>query len=170
MTVQTQRHTAPVLTEAEEARYAQLQRQALDFARSGATALLRQMVEAGLPVNLSDHKGQSLLMLASYNGNYETAQMLLELGADVDRRNDRGQTPLGGVAFKGYLDVVKLLVENGADPQADNGGGMTALSFAAMFGRSEVVAYLQSQGAPLRLRDRVFGLGGTLIKRIVPPG
>lgn len=159
---------APALTEAEEARYAELQRQALDFARTGETALLRLMVEAGLPVNLSDHKGQSLLMLASYNGNLETTQMLLELGADVDRRNDRGQTPLGGVAFKGYLGIAKVLVDHGADIHADNGGGMTAISFAALFGRRDIVSYLQSRGARLRLRDRVFGLGGPLFKRVAP--
>ena len=58
------------------------------------------MLNAGLPVNLADAKGQTLLMLASYNGNLETTRMLLKHGADVDRRNDRGQTPLGGVAFR----------------------------------------------------------------------
>lgn len=167
--MQTQAMQQPAhhtLSEPEEARYAQLQHQALDFARSGETDSLRLMVEAGLPVNLCDHKGQSLLMLASYNDNYETTQMLLQMGADIDRRNDRGQTPLGGVAFKGHLEIVKLLVENGADPHTDNGGGMTALSFASMFGRSDVVAYLQSRGARLRLRDRILGLGSKLMKRI----
>lgn len=156
----------PQLSEVEEARYAELQRQALDFARQGETALLRLMVEAGLPVNLSDHKGQSLLMLASYNGNYETTLMLLELGAQVDRRNDRGQTPLGGVAFKGNLQIAQLLVEHGADIHADNGGGMTALSFAAMFGRRDIADYLKSRGAQPRLRDRLLGLGGNLLKHI----
>lgn len=157
----------PALTDAEEARYAELQRQALDFARHGETNALRLMVEAGLPVNLCDAKGQSLLMLASYNGNLETTRMLLALGAEVDRRNDRGQTPLGGVAFKGYLDIVKLLVTHGADIHADNGGGMTPLSFAAMFGRHDVVGYLVSCGAQLRLRDRVLGIGGSLLGQVV---
>jgi ankyrin repeat protein len=156
-----------ILTEAEEARYAELQRQALDFARHGETETLRLMVEAGLPVNLCDHKGQSLLMLASYNGNQETTEMLLALGAEVDRRNDRGQTPLGGVAFKGYLDIVKLLAEHGADINADNGGGMTPLSFAAMFGQRDVVEYLKACGAHLRLRDRFLGIGGSLLKHVV---
>ncbi len=156
-----------VLTEAEEARYAELQRQALDFARHGETEMLRLMIEAGLPVNLCDHKGQSLLMLASYNGNTETTRMLLELGAEVDRRNDRGQTPLGGVCFKGYLDQVKLLVEHGADTEADNGGGMTPIAFAAMFGQRDVVEYLKARGARLRLRDRFLGLGGSLLKHVV---
>ncbi|QYY35801.1 ankyrin repeat domain-containing protein [Ruficoccus sp. ZRK36] len=167
MQTETDNPAPAVLSEAEEARYAELQRQALDFARHGETETLQLMVEAGLPVNLCDHKGQSLLMLASYNGNLETTEMLLAQGAEVDRCNDRGQTPLGGVAFKGYLDIVRLLVEHGADIHADNGGGMTPISFAAMFGQRDVVEFLKSKGAKLRMRDHFLGLGGSLLKRVV---
>ncbi|MGE9296866.1 MAG: ankyrin repeat domain-containing protein, partial [Puniceicoccales bacterium] len=92
------------ITAEEEARYAELQRQALDFARAGDTEMLASMIDAGLPVNLADEKGQSLIMLASYNGNLDTTRMLLDRGAEPDQRNERGQTPLGGVCFKGYLD------------------------------------------------------------------
>jgi len=135
------------VTEAEEKRYAELQVLALDCARSGETELLATMIQHGLPANLADAKGNSLLMLASYNGHLDTTRMLLENGADVDRRSDRGQTPLGGVAFKGYEEIVALLLQHGADIDADNGGGMTPLMFAAMFGRVKVVAQLQAHGA-----------------------
>ena len=94
-------------------------------------------------------------MLASYNGNLETAQMLLEHGVHVDRRNDRGQTPLGGVAFKGYEEIVALLLAHGADVDADNGGGMTPLMFAAIFGRTRVVEQLKMHGASLQRRNRL---------------
>ena len=91
------------VSEAEEKRYAELQELALDYVRSGETESLAAMVRHGLPVNLADAKGNTLLMLASYNGQLETARMLLAAGAQVDRRNDRGQTPLGGVAFTSTL-------------------------------------------------------------------
>jgi ankyrin repeat protein len=143
----------PVSTTAqEEQRYAELQQMALDFARHGETDPLGEMLRHGLPVNLADLKGNTLLMLACYNGNVETARMLLSFGADVDRRNDRGQTPLGGAAFKGYAEVVSLLVENGSDIDADNGGGMTPLMFAGMFGRHAVVDLLRRHGASLQRR------------------
>ena len=109
------------ITEGEEKRYAELQQMALGFARHGETESLATMLRHGLPVNLADAKGNTLLMLASYNGNMETTRMLLEHGAEADRRNDRGQTPLGGVAFKGYEEIVTVL-EHGADIDADNGG------------------------------------------------
>ena len=50
-------------------RYEELQVFALDFARTGKTQDLKAMLQVGMPVNLCDHKGNSLIMLASYNGN-----------------------------------------------------------------------------------------------------
>lgn len=138
---------SPSLTAEEEKRYAELQLMALGFARAGDTAQLEAMVAAGLPVNLADHKGNTLLMLATYNGNADTARMLIARGAEVDRRNDRGQTPLGGVSFKGDLALVRLLVEAGAEVDADNGGGMTPLMYATLFGRHETAAWLRTHGA-----------------------
>ncbi len=137
------------VSQAEEQRYAELQRMALDFARMGETAELEKMLQAGIPVNLADEKGNTLLMLACYNGEAGTARVLLQHGADPDRRNDRGQTPLGGVAFKGYTEIVRLLVDAGADLHADNGAGMKPVHFAAMFGRFDVVRLLEEYDASL---------------------
>jgi ankyrin repeat protein len=145
------------ITDIEERRYAELQLIALDWAREGETVRLAEMIQHGLPANLADAKGNSLLMLAAYQGHLETVRMLLENGAEVDRRNDRGQTPLGGVAFKGYQEIVVLLIEHHADIDADNGGGMTPLMFAAMFGRTQVAEQLKACGASLQRRNR-FGI------------
>lgn len=134
------------VTPEELARYTKLQEKAVGFAREGETEILASMVDSGLPVNLQDPKGNSLLMLATYNGNLGTSRMLLERGANPDLRNDRGQTPLGGVAFKGYLEIVSLLIEGGADVNADNGGGKTPLFFATLFGRFKVRKLLKRHG------------------------
>ncbi len=143
------------LTTAEELRYAELQQLALDQARLGETIPLEAMIRAGMPINLADAKGNTLLMLACYHGQLETARMLLQAGAEPDRRNDRGQTPLGGVAFKGETQIVSLLLQHGADPDADNGGGMTPIMFASLFGRMNVVDQLQTAGASLKRRNRL---------------
>lgn len=152
-------------SDAEEKRYAELQLMALDLARHGSTDPLAAMVRAGLPVNLSDHKGNTLLMLASYNGQTDTARMLLEQGAEADRPNDRGQTPLGGVAFKGYIELAQLLLKHGAEIDKDNGGGMTPIMFAALFGRSAMVTLLEQHGASLKKRAR-FGLSAGAVVRV----
>lgn len=155
------------VSQEELKRYEELQVLALDFARVGKTQDLKAMLEAGMSVNLTDHKGNTLLMLASYNGNFETTKMLLEYKAEVDRKNDRGQTPLAGVCFKGYLDIVKVLVKAGANIYENNGMGTTPIMFASMFGNYEIVKYLSSQKSSFKSKiylgiSRIFAI----IKRI----
>ena len=41
------------------------------------------MLEQGLPPNLGNHKGDSLLMLASYHGHAEAARLLPDFYADA---------------------------------------------------------------------------------------
>lgn len=144
------------ITKEEQQRYEKLQIFALDFARTGKTQDLEAMLQAGMPVNLSDHKGNTLLMLASYNGNLETTKMLLAFGAKVDKKNDRGQTPLAGVCFKGYLQIVKVLVQNGANIYENNGMGTTPIMFASMFGNHDIVKYLSEQNSSFKNKIYLF--------------
>ena len=160
--------SAESVSDEELDRYETLQQQALDFARQGETATLARMVDVGLSVNLQDAKGNSLLMLASYNQQLDTAQMLLEKGADSNRRNDRGQTPLGGVAFKGYSDIAEILIDGGAEVDADNGGGMTPLMYARMFGRNQVAELLLQKGADERKKSK-FGLTAKTMSMLSSP-
>ncbi|KAH9809306.1 Ankyrin repeat [Teratosphaeria destructans] len=121
----------------------QLPREALDlatklfnYAREGQTPPLLRYLEAGIPVNLTNHKGDTLLMLAAYHGNLETVKMLVEKGADVNVLNERGQSPVAGVVFKGYEEVVRVLVEAGADVWR---GQPNAVDSARMFRRGDML-------------------------------
>src|SRR5450759_3963501 len=107
-----------------------------DFARSGDTARLRAYVEQGVPVNLTDATGNTLLMLAAYHGHAEAVSALVSVGADPDRTNDRGQSPLAGAIFKGEDDVVRVLLAAGADPDV---GTPSARATAQMFDRGELL-------------------------------
>lgn len=129
---------------AGETRYAELQALALDYARDGETAALAAMLAAGLPANLRNGKGHTLLMLAAYHGHADTVETLLGYGADPDARNDRGQTPLGGAAFKGHDGVVRVLLRAGADAKADQGFGLTPATYAMMFGRFSTASILRN--------------------------
>ena len=145
------------LSAQEESRYAELQAMALDAARHGDLEALEPMLEAGMPVNLRDEKGNTLLMLAAYHGNPEVVWALLRRDAAADERNDRNQTPLAGVAFKGHLEVARLLLDAGADPVADQGGGRTPVMFAAMFGHLEMVKLLEASAVKQGWRKSSLG-------------
>jgi hypothetical protein len=96
-----------------------------DFARAGDTARLRAYVEQGVPANLTDAWGNTLLMLAAYNGH-------------ADRTNDRAQRPLAGSIFKGEDDVARVLLASGADPDV---GTPNARATAQMFDRTDLLSH-----------------------------
>lgn len=118
-----------------------------DAARSGDAVKLAEFLDQGLPANLTNDSGDSLLMIASYNGRPEVARLLLDRGADPEQMNARGQTPLAGVAFKGDLSVAGLLLDRGADVDGPIAGGKTPLMMAAMFDRLDMVELLLARGA-----------------------
>src|SRR4051812_42922716 len=111
----------------------------LDLAREGRTAQLRAALEAGVPVNLTNAAGDSLLILAAYHDHPDSVRALLAAGADPDRVNDRGQTALGAAVFRRSRDSVTLLLDHGADPDA---GGRSAKEIAAFFELHEMSALL----------------------------
>jgi ankyrin repeat protein len=104
---------------------------AADLARLGETEQLLEFLDHGLPVDVQDHAGNSLLMLAAYHGQADTVRALLARGADPDVRNARDQSPVAGAVFKGEREVVQVLRDAGADLDA---GTPTARAAAALFG------------------------------------
>lgn len=114
----------------------QLAAKAFDLARHGDTATLAAYVDAGVPADLTNDGGDTLVMLAAYHGHAEAVAALLARGADPNRANDRGQTPLAGAAFKGEQAVVRALLDGGADPSA---GSPSAVETAQMFGKVELL-------------------------------
>ena len=114
-----------------------------DLARAGETATLAGYLDAGVPVELTDARGNTLLMLAAYHGHAVTVRALAERGADPNRTNDRGQTPLAGAVFKDEPEVLRALLEAGADPAA---GSPSAAETARFFGKEELATDLERRG------------------------
>ncbi|WP_340383295.1 ankyrin repeat domain-containing protein [Streptomyces sp. SS7] len=124
------------MTEAPDPEVVELATKIFDLARQGRTEELVAYVDAGVPANLTNDRGDCLVMLAAYHGHADAVRALLGRGAEADRINDRGQTPLAGAAFKGETDVIKVLLEAGADPSA---GTPSAVDTARMFARVELL-------------------------------
>jgi ankyrin repeat protein len=101
-----------------------------DLARGGHTDELAAYLDAGVPANLTNDKGDTLLVLAAYHGHPDTVAALLDRGADHDRVNDRGQTALAAAVFRQSTESVTRLLAAGADPDA---GGRSARATAAFF-------------------------------------
>ena len=130
------------MTEAPDPEVVELATKIFDLARQGQTEELVAYVDAGVPANLTNDRGDSLVMLAAYHGHADAVRALLDRGAPAGDVNDRGQTPLAGAAFKGETHVIKALLEAGADPSQ---GTPSAVDTARMFGRTELLDLFGAQ-------------------------
>jgi ankyrin repeat protein len=110
-----------------------------DMARSGDTATLAAYLDAGVPVNLTNTNGDTLVMLASYHGHESAVASLIARGADVNRHNNRGQTPLASAVFKNDTTIMELLLRADADPHT---GSPSALETARYFGKEQLAREL----------------------------
>jgi ankyrin repeat protein len=113
---------------------------AFELARNGDTAQLVEYVDAGLPVNLTNSSGDSLLILAAYHTHTELVRELLARGADHARVNDRGQTALAAAVFRQHAEIVTTLLDAGADPDH---GPKSAVAIATFFDLPEMQALLR---------------------------
>jgi ankyrin repeat protein len=131
------RAVAEALTEAE----LEFLRSMFDLARNGDTEQLTAAIDAGVPVNLTNGVGDSLLMLAAYHDHPATVRALLDRGADTARVDDRGQTALAAATFRQSAESVNLLLAAGADPSL---GPRSALDVAQVFDLPDMLALLTS--------------------------
>ncbi|MEV7233014.1 ankyrin repeat domain-containing protein [Streptomyces sp. NPDC051020] len=130
------------MSEAPDPEVVELATKVFDLARRGETETLAAYVDAGVPANLTNDRGDSLLMLAAYHGHAPAVAALVSRGADPDRANDRGQTPLAGAVFKGEAAVIEALLAAGADPDA---GTPSATDVARMFGKADLLGLFGSR-------------------------
>ncbi|MET7987191.1 MULTISPECIES: ankyrin repeat domain-containing protein [unclassified Streptomyces] len=124
------------MSEAPDPEVVELATKIFDLARRGETATLVAYVDAGVPADLTNDRGDSLVMLAAYHGHAGAVSALLDRGAEADRVNDRGQTPLAGAVFKGEEAVIRVLLAAGADPAA---GTPSAVDTARMFAKTDLL-------------------------------
>jgi uncharacterized protein len=113
-----------------------------DMARGGDAASLAAYLDAGVPVNLTNTNGDTLVMLATYYCHEAAVAALIARGADVNRVNKRGQTPLAGSVFKNDTAITQRLLAADADPLY---GSPCALETARYFGREELERRLQQR-------------------------
>jgi len=87
-----------------------------DLARNGQTGPLGEMLDAGVPLDLVNARGDSLLIVAAYAQHGETVQELLRRGADTGIVNSMGQTALACAVFRNNEPILHDLLRAGADP------------------------------------------------------
>jgi ankyrin repeat protein len=126
-----------------------------DLARSGtAKQMEKYLSKHPAHLNLASEHGATPLLLATYRGNHEVAEVLLKAGADPNQCFKEG-APIYGVIFKGDAEMLNLLIKNGADInqacQFEELGYPIHLAINLL--RLEQIKQLLSAGARLDVRD-----------------
>lgn len=106
-----------------------------DLARENKPVALKSLFDQGVPVDLTNAKGDTLLILAAYHEHAEMVQLLINEGADLDRLNERGQTALVCAVFRNNLPIARMLLDAGADETL---GSQTPAQVAEFFNLEEM--------------------------------
>lgn len=109
----------------------------------GEDAAVRELIDDGADVQLTNVRGQTPLHLAALTDNVEVVRMLVSGGANVDGAEPAEQMrPLHNCAINGCLQVCECLLQHGADMNVANRQGDTPLHLAARHGRADIVRLL----------------------------
>ena len=125
-----------------------------DAAREGDVSSIAAYVRQGGNLNVTNSRGYTPFILATYHGHDEAASALVEAGADPCALDKKGSNAYMGVAFKGYIHTAEWLLDHtSCDINHVNNAGQTALMMASLFGREEIVKLLIQHGADPKIVD-----------------
>jgi ankyrin repeat protein len=113
------------------------------------TETVMSLINRGMDVNSVDPAGNTLLHIATRNGNDKLIAALLKQKANPNARNRVGDSPLMLAAYNGKMGAVDALLAGGAQLNHD---GWTPLHYAVFAEQPEMVARLLSKGAQVDAR------------------
>lgn len=94
--------------------------------------IIRIILENGGDPNSVFATSDTLLMLASWNGNYELVKLLLEMGAKPNNTNDYNQNSIFYASNRDGaqdINICTLLIEKGADPFHRDNDNINAMQY-----------------------------------------
>jgi len=106
---------------------------------------LAALLKAGLPVDMADDTGVTLLDTAVIGGRTNIARLLIAHRANVNAVDKNGMTPLlyaASIDF-GDSEMVDLLIQSGASTKARTKENLTASDLARKYGQANLLAALQ---------------------------
>jgi ankyrin repeat protein len=106
----------------------------------GGLSVVRELIDAGVPVSGKDSSENSALTYAAMRGDPNMLRMLIDAGASKDDVESKTRALLNAARI-GSIEIVHMLLDYGARPDtASNNHRMTVLMGAAEFGMPAIVA------------------------------
>lgn len=96
------------------------------------------LISNGVDVNATNEVGETPLIVAVSNGNYEATELLMKAKGIKVNQTTKGFTPLHLAVINEFIPLVKLLLSHPeTNPNFGTADGATPLHFAAMMGLKE---------------------------------
>ncbi len=112
----------------------------------GELTSFKVLLKNGASPDLTNKKGETVLMHAAKDGCNISAKQLLKQGASVNLKNDNGVTALMWAAGSRNIDTVKVLLKHGAQIDTKDESGENALMYAVKEGSPEIIKLLIESG------------------------
>lgn len=114
-------------------------------------------LSSGMPARKRNHRGETLLHIASIKGDIPSVEYLLQNGNDPNVKDHAGWTPLHEACSHGHLKVVELLLQHNALVNTPGYQNDSPLHDAVKSGHIDIVKVLLSHGAS-RNAVNIFGV------------
>ena len=115
---------------------------------------IRAAINKGANVNATNHKNQTVVLLACKKGNTNIINMLLDAGADPNVADTNGYTCLHATAYCGVRQgVFQAIIDHGVDVNATNKQNQTALLVACTQQNTDLINTLLNAGADPSIAD-----------------
>ena len=131
----------------------QLEGDILNAVQSGDIATVKKFLDEGVPVDLTDEEGWSLLHHAAALGQVEVINLLCEKGCRVDLIDNEGRTPLHYAAINGDIEIIRLLIEMGNNVNSVDNEGNTPLKWSVMCEQNAAIEELTKHGGTFEVEE-----------------
>jgi ankyrin repeat protein len=119
----------------------------IEFAKRGQIPQMEEFLEMKVPVNGTDHLGQTALHWAASGGHDEAIEWLISQGATIDAQAKDGDTALHKAAWRGHPSACSVLIAKGINRKIKNHEGKAALDLAKTPAIKRVCTPLPELGA-----------------------
>ena len=124
-----------------------------DVCRSGDLEALKKIHKHSPNlINVTNDKGYSPLVLATYHGHLDAVNFLLDHGAEANTKSLYG-TPLMAAVVKGYYEITARILKSDVDVNNSDQNGTTALHYAVMYKNYTLTKLLVSYEANPLVKD-----------------
>lgn len=116
--------------------------------KRGNDPVVEKLISQGVPTNAEDEKGNTLLLIAAADGNFEKVKKCLdEYRLYLHKKNNAGENALMKGVNSGSIPICTLLLERGIAIEAQNNIGETALFYSMSNESTAMYEFLLSKGA-----------------------